>query len=51
MRSGAYAFWIGVVIVVSFVVLVIFLRQADDCTAKGGVMVRGAFGYSCVSPR
>lgn len=47
-NAGYVAFVLGIVAAI-IVAMVIFANQANDCSAKGGVLVRGAFGYSCVA--
>ena len=43
--------WIVVAVIAIFAVVVLIgvVTQYRDCQAVGGVLVRGLFGYECVS--
>lgn len=47
-------FWpylvIGLIVIVVFSVLILYLERSRYCEEQGGVLVRTAFSYVCVRP-
>lgn len=48
MSKGDAAFYV-VVAVVLIIASIFYFQQKSDCDARGGVMVRGAFGFECAA--
>lgn len=52
MRGGLAFAWFMLMVIVIIGSCIWFFNSLNACNAKGGSLVRGAFGYVCVaSPR